>query len=420
MIRRNLVPDPYVQTDSWRTILMGGTIDEVTDTPANIGYTWNDDPIIPVRGGMRYGFVFDIDVIDRPVGGLLRGIIVWINDDDSITDSWFGVDKPVGLHTDDRVIVTAPDNAVAARPSVLFMSTADAEDATGPLDFTFTNVLLEPLGLPVAQNVNAVENMVTDGSLTYGGLGWVDHTDGCIDPIHEVDTVWADTGDSSMHSAGTSDVVTLPNGLKGFIGNYILPFNEVGYPCVPGDIIRFGSTINIVSAPDVGDPDIDSGEPGAFQEIFFYFYDGDPTHTIQVAQNNGPTAFKQDVLGVRHLTMEAVCPDGANVAQVTTVMATVTAGKDMEMRTDSAIVVKNKALPDYFDGDTERSSSLYPAWSGIPGKSTSFNPGIPSRVPGPFVEIGTNGWEWDGPENAAISCQPQNLHLISHANPNVA
>ena len=412
--RRNIIPNPYrPNSEFWIPVEVGGHLTsynpgdvhgEVTSSGAQVGITWAGAPQIPLHEGERYALAIDrFQVLERPNGGRMHVVLLYLDNAFRPNGSYF---SPEYRETDGEVSATylldIPEGSTYVRPAIIFVSAPGTSDATGTLGFSIEGIMIEPLGKPIEQVSYATKNLISDPSVEYGGNGWSDHTEGCTDVDRGPRTFWASDGTYSFFSRGTSGSSTLPNGLKGFAGNYLLPDGQVGWDVKPGDIVRFEIDTKITHAPDPGDPLVDSADPGLFLEIFFYHYDGDPSHTYVALQSNGPTMYKKDVIGdVRRLSHSAVCPPGANVIQVVCVMAAATASKEMAFYADRAMLTINQEIPEeYFDGDKAGS-----AWVGLPGKSASINPGQNNKMPGVYADGYTNGWNWDGVPNKSISTQ---------------
>lgn len=429
MVRRNLIHNSRpVSVDGWNSSQFNATLSSFVETGgalsyeatatgagAQMGVLWNDATQLPVREGERYGFTVDaLDVVSLPVGAF-RLLVLWYDAVGTPLDTTFGSALSVGTYTTGdpllRIVDTAPVDAKFSSVSLLW----NGDDTSTPLEFTASGFLLEPLGPPASTIPGAKVNLVTAPTLEHcqpqippggpgtggdgwpDGTGWLQHSGGAVGPITwETDDSWTATdrpNGVSRRAALTAGAVTLPNGLKGFIGSYILPVGEAGFPVAPGETYTWTATLAVLAAGP-------SGDPGAFLEMFWYYYDGNPANTVQIRQDNSADLYTPGAvaIGVRTLTMTETCPVGANMLQLTSVLATNTPGTLMDFRTDACILTETLAPVDWFDGDTPDAG-----WDGVPGYSTSRNPGTDVRVPGAWFDGDGVGAQWENGVRASMS-----------------
>ena len=429
MVRRNLLYNPRpIGIKGWQGSVSDATLttfaesggvlsfEAIATSPgAQMGVLWNDATQLHVRENERYAFTLEgIDVITLP-DGAFRLVVLWYDSLSAPVSTTFGSALSVGTYAAGdpllRIVEIAPEDAAYASVSLLW----NGDDTSTPLEFTATGFLFEPLGPVAAPIPGAIVNLVTaptfehcqpqtppGGPGTGGdgwpdGTGWVQHeggADGAV--VWETQDSWTATGrvaGKSRRASLTADSVTLPNGLKGFIGSYVLPVGQPGWVVAPGETYTWTAALNILAAGP-------NGDPGAFLEMFWYYYDGDPLNTIQIRQDNSDGIYTPSAvaLGVQTLTMTKTCPVGANLLQLTSVMGSGTTGAIMDFYTDCAILTQTAVLANWFDGDSDDSG-----WDGMPGYSTSRNPGIDARVPGVWFDGDALGAQWENGVRVSMS-----------------
>lgn len=430
LTRYNLHPNGRpVDLDGWNDTLLNGTLTDLsitdgivhleavaTATGAFLGMGWGDATLIPVEELTRMGSPIDyLNVLSKPTGPL-RFFVTWCSSIGTPLSSGFSDTLDVGLYTRATSVELAPIFEVPADAAYgLPAMGIFTDDTTTPLELEWSGWLLEPLGPETPLEAGAVVNLITDPNLKGGGYGWLDHTDGCTDTAHGV--VVADDGLPAMHAAGTSGATLLPNGMRGYIGSLILPApSDACFDLGPDDPVYFRAEVDVLAAPDVGYPTVDSSDPGVFLEVFPTYFDGDATHTLRWPQVNGPSVFKRTPLGVRVLELQTVMPSAGsacvdylgdpttgtpNCVEVTVVMASVAAGKQMAMNTRNALLAVSGVPVAYFDGDFPDAG-----WRGFPYRSESAYPGTDARVPGPFFDGSSVGARWIGTEGFSASITP--------------
>lgn len=419
MIRRNIVPNPlpvgttgWAATESNATRIAfdnpgGGLHYKGTATAAacQAGVLWNDATQITVRPGENYGLVIsEIDVASRPTVGVIQAVVLW-KGADGVTPvtSWFSSNISAGVHKIEE-IVTAPAGAYRATVAVLYLTTGAATpDTVTPFEWTMSEILLEPLGPPVEPIAGAIVNQTPNPSLEYGADFWYPHNHNAdaLGPgtTWEVQEGWSAAGSKSMRHTITATSGILPGTtFYGFIGSYVGSL----YTVEPGDVVDWQCATKVLAGPSVG--------PGIFLEIFFYFYDGDPAHTAVLQHTNGDSIDQPLLIGEEQtLSMSAVCPTGANAAQVTVVMASGEPDALLDFYADAALPTINQTPAGYFDGD-----SLGAGWDGLPGKSISRKPGISARVPGPWFSGDSPNAQWEGVAHQSMSTfDPPRLRALA-------
>lgn len=416
-VRRNILPNPLpVGTTGWAATESnatrvafnnpgGGLHYKGTATAANCqaGVLWNDASQITVRPGENYGLVLPITVASRPAVGLVRALVLWkAADGTTAVETWFSNDIPVGA-SEVREILTAPAGAYRASVAVLYMTTAAATpDTTTPFEWTTSQMLLEPLGPPQASTPGAVVNHIVNPSLEYGINDWYPHNhnaDALLGSTWARQSGWSSVGTKSMRHAITATSGILPGTtFYGFIGSYVGGL----YPVAPGDVLHWQCDTKVLAGPASG--------PGIFLEIFFYYYDGDPAHTAVLQHTNGDSIDQPLLIGTpQTLAMSATCPAGANVAQVTVVMASGAPSALLDFYADAAMLTINQVPTGYADGDTPGAG-----WDGLPGKSTSRNPGRSARIPGAPFTGDDYGAHWEGAPYQSMSSMSPPI-LRAHA-----
>lgn len=203
-------------------------------------------------------------------------------------------------------------------------------------------------------------NLVLNPSLEINTTGWVEHTNITgSSTTYTRATNWAKYGSYSMRMAGTADPGAVVGDFGSFIGTYVVPAPATGWTVTPG-VTYTAQTWNYVN---VAPP---AGSPGLWNEIFFFFYDGDPAHTVQILQVNGPSLHQPVTLGEQLVSVTGTCPSGANLAQMVTVMRTNQPNDTMDFQADAAMFFEGGAPISYFDG-----SFAGHQWEGSPHASIS-------------------------------------------------
>ena len=445
--RHNLIPNPAPRPTvtgltGWNATEAGGTQLVFEETAgggihyeatadaggAQLSVHWNDATQLPVVGWERYALALaGLDVVSLPdVNGFLRLALLWFDSVGTpLEGTAFGAALTLGTHNEGapgtRLIGTAPSAAAYVRAALMHNTVDDTGSATA-LEWTSGRWMLEPLGPPPPVVPGAVVNLVTAPTLGHcvpadpagggdgfqDGSGWAEHVGGHDPGAGPV--VWANTGawtatrrpgGRSRRHAITSGAVTLPGTMyKGFVGSYINPAGQSGFACVPGEVFGFADVVNVIAAGPVGDP-------GAWLEMVWYYYDGDPAHTVVIRHDNSAHLLTPEAvaLGVRRLSMTGTCPEGANVLQCVSVLATSEPGVELDFYADSAIVVRldseDDPLPAWFDGDTRDAG-----WDGVPGYSTSRRPGVDAVVPGASFDGDTPRASWVGEPGGSASTIP--------------
>lgn len=412
MARRNVIPNPRpVGLEHWTRYnvqatevdfsISGGKLHyeaNVTATGAYAGMVTGDLGEVAVRGGERYAFVIhDVDVVSKPAGGLLRIVLSWKNlAGGPVLDNTFGVPLPgAGSYDQDdlTVIAEAPEAANQVVLQLVYISLPGAIDALGALEFSAGQFMLEPLGKPPTVAPFSRINLVTEPSLEYGEVGWIDHSvdfPGMDFADWGRSNAWAHgDGDWSMYSKSIAGETFYTPTIAGVAGSY-LPLSD--HFCQPGDMFTLEAWVN--NLVPIGGPT----SPGIFLEMFFYFYDGDPAHTVETAHLNGSTIFTPMAAGEHFLTLTGIAPANTTFVNVLVVGATNVPHDTIEFYTDQAMVIKGPKALDYFDGDT-----LGAAWLGVPGKSASMKPGRDVRLPGGYIDGDEPHCQWEGEPYDSIS-----------------
>lgn len=392
---------------------------------------WNLLPVIP---GERYAITFkDVTVTARPATGMLRPILHWLNGLGVAFSSSFGENIPAGSYSDQQIMAIAPEGAVNMYYSFTWQPLTSDAAATGTLDFRFDNIILEPLGPVPALSPIAIVNEITyprpkpdvvaanlhsvDGFPD--GTGWVEHIGGARNGYSPY---WGPASSALFPEPGTIKVRTHRNRSQdaiisgtiytGFIGSYVLPKGLPGHYVNPGDIWTLTSYNNVTNAGPVGDP-------GLWMEMVWYYYDGDPAHTVTVRHDNSDHLLTPGAvaLGSRVISMTKAAPENfvdvpgvglrqANIMQPVIAIATSTPNTIIGFQNAWAMLTKTDGQIEYFDGDS-LPLDLYirPAWTGKPYESSSVSIGTPPRLPGPFADGDDPLWKWDGVPYASVSSE---------------
>lgn len=194
------------------------------------------------------------------------------------------------------------------------------------------------------------DNLNPNAALDIHTTGWTTHNTGVTGGVWERSNSWGRSGSYSLRHAGVSGTTDLGGGLKGFIGSYVLPNTNPGYPVVPGETITASSWVNVVTPPS-------PGTPGVWQELFFY-----NSSFGLISQINGASFGETVVPGINRVHATGVAPAGAAWCQVVTVMATTVNNESLEFYVTDVLVQKSGALSEYpdtliGDGDTLSSAS---------------------------------------------------------------
>ena len=439
-VRQNLIPNPRPRIavlTGWNHSEATGTLLDYTGTAdgihykatvdgpgAQVGVGWNDATELDINAGERYALILDdLTVTSIPAtSGFLRAVILWYDAVGAPLPAVFGTPLGVGTYLAGdpalRVVATAPATARYASVALLWNSAADASGDATPVEWEAGGWLLEPLGL-LQLIEGARVNMIAAPTLEHctpgnpagggdgytDGTGWLEHVGGATGPVVWAnDNTWTATGRAggrSRRATVTAGAALLPNGMRGFVGSYVGPVGEGGWQVAEGESFKYAARVNVLAN---GLP----GDPGVFLEMFWFFYDGDPAHTVLIQQDNSPGIYTPAALatGEQTLVMTGTCPTGANALQVTAVMGTTVAGRVLDFYTDCVILTPTDnpadlTPPAWFDGDTENAG-----WDGIPGYSTSRLPGIDALVPGAWFDGDSEGASWEGTRGYSVSTVP--------------
>lgn len=406
IVRRNIIPNPQpVGTTGWAATESNATRVAFNNTGSALHYKatataagcqagilWNDPSQIAVRAGENYGLTLKADILSRPAVGAVQAVVLW-KGADGVTPvaSWFSNSMLAGL-THVREIVTAPAGAYHASVALLYLTSgAVTPDTVTPFEWSVSEVLLEPLGPPPAADPAAIVNHVANPSLEYGDDFWYPHNhnaDALPGSTWEIQTGGLTDAKSMRHTITATSGIIPGTTFYGFIGSYVGSL----YSVEPGDVLEWRCDTNVLAGPTSG--------PGIFLEIFFYYYDGDPAHTVMVQHTNGESIDQPLVLDEEQtLTMVATCPEGANAAQVTVVMASGEPDALLDFHAGRGMLTINQSPIDhFFDGD-----SFEAGWDGLPGKSISRDPGRSARVPGSWFSGDTFGAQWEGSSQQSMS-----------------